>query len=44
VAVDYVEEGQWNDRAYLESLRNLGQRVQLAEGNPLTLSLELVTP
>jgi hypothetical protein len=44
VAVDYVEEGAWNDPEYLESIRRLGQRLRLGEAESKTLSLKPVTP
>ena len=40
VAVDYVEEGSWNDPEYLESLRRHGQRLTLREAESRTLSLK----
>ena len=44
VAVDYVEEGLWNDPEYLESIRRHGQRLTLAEAESKSLSLKPVTP
>jgi hypothetical protein len=44
VAVDYVEEGVWNDPEYLESLRRHAQRLTLGETESKTLSLKPVTP
>jgi protocatechuate 3,4-dioxygenase beta subunit len=44
VAVDYVEDGMWNDPEYLESIRRFGQRLTLSEAGSQTLSLKLVTP
>ena len=44
IAVDYVEDGQWNDPEYLESIRRFGQRLTLGEGESPVLSLKLVTP
>jgi hypothetical protein len=44
VAIDYVEEGVWNDPDYLESIRHLGQALTLAEGDTRPVSLRLVTP
>ncbi|HEX3645882.1 MAG TPA: carboxypeptidase-like regulatory domain-containing protein [Vicinamibacterales bacterium] len=44
IAVDYVEEGAWNDPEYLESIRRLGQRFRLGEAESRTLSLKPVTP
>jgi len=43
-AVDYVEEGTWNDPEYLESLRRHGQRLTLAEAESKSLSLKPITP
>jgi hypothetical protein len=44
VAVDYVEEGSWNDPEYLESIRRHGQRLTLREADSQSLSLKPVTP
>jgi Carboxypeptidase regulatory-like domain len=44
VAVDYVEDGIWNDADYLESIRRLGQRVTLGEAATRSLALKPVTP
>ena len=44
VAVDYVEEGLWNDPEYLESIRRHGQRLTLGEAESRSLSLKPVTP
>ncbi len=44
VAVDYVEQGMWNDSEYLESLRVHVRKVTLAAGESQTISLKLVTP
>jgi Carboxypeptidase regulatory-like domain len=44
VAVDYVEDGIWNDADYLESIRRHGQRVTLGEAAARTLALKPVTP
>src|SRR5204862_7196370 len=44
VAVDYVEDGLWNDPEYLESIRRHGQRITLSDAESRTLSLKLVTP
>jgi hypothetical protein len=43
VAVDYVEQGIWNDPDYLESLRPFAQRVACEEKATCTISLKLVT-
>jgi protocatechuate 3,4-dioxygenase beta subunit len=44
VALDYVEQGIWNDPDYLESIRPLAQRVACGETAACTVSLKLVTP
>jgi hypothetical protein len=31
IALDYVEEGTWNDREYLETLRDTAERVIVSE-------------
>lgn len=42
VSVEYVEEGAWNEPAYLESLRERAQRVTLDVSEPRTLSLKIM--
>ena len=44
VAVDYVEDGMWNDPEYLDSLRRYAQRVALGETDTLAVTLKVVTP
>jgi hypothetical protein len=44
VAVDYVEEGLWNDPEYLESIRRHSQRLTLGEAQSRSLSLKPITP
>jgi Carboxypeptidase regulatory-like domain len=44
VALDYVEDGIWNDPEYLESIRRHGQRLTLGEGDSRSISLTLVVP
>jgi hypothetical protein len=44
VALEYVEDGAWNDPEYLESIRRYGQRIRLAESGSQTLSLKLTSP
>ena len=41
VAIDYVQEGMWNDPDFLESLRRHAQRVTLGEGDTRALTLKL---
>ena len=43
-AIDYVEEGMWNDPEYLASIRNLGQRFTLGEAEAHALMLKLSNP
>lgn len=40
----FVEDGQWEDRAFLEELRDLAARVILAEGGAETVTLKLPPP
>jgi hypothetical protein len=44
VAVDYVEDGIWNDADYLESIRRHGQKITLGEAATRSLALKPVTP
>jgi hypothetical protein len=44
VALDYVEQGIWNDPEYLESIRRYAQRLTLNEAGAHTLPLTLVAP
>jgi hypothetical protein len=44
VALDYVQEGIWNDPEFLESLRQYAQRLTLIEGSSVALSLKLTKP
>ena len=44
VAVDYVEDGLWNDPEFLASMRPHAQRVAVKEATPMTLPLKVVTP
>jgi hypothetical protein len=44
VALDYVEQGIWNDPEYLESVRRYAQRITFTEPVAHTISLPLVTP
>jgi hypothetical protein len=42
VALDYVEEGLWNDPEFLQSLRDLAERVTVAEVGTHSLPLKLI--
>ena len=44
VAIDYVEDGMWNDPEYLESIRRYGQKVTLGEADAQTMTLKLMSP
>jgi protocatechuate 3,4-dioxygenase beta subunit len=44
VAVETVEEGQWYEPEYLESIRRHGQKATLVEAGEKTLALRLITP
>jgi hypothetical protein len=44
VAVDYVEDGQWNDPEFLTSIQRYGQTVSLSEAASQMVSLKLMTP
>jgi hypothetical protein len=44
VAVDYVEDGAWNEPEYLDSIRRHGQRLTLSEAESRSLTLKPVTP
>ena len=44
IALDYVEDGAWNDPEYLEALRASAETVTLPEGGSETVSLKLATP
>lgn len=44
VALDYVEQGVWNDPEYLESIRRHAQKMTVDEAVAHTISLKLVTP
>ena len=43
VAIDYVQEGLWNDPEYLESIRRDAQKLMLREGDAQVISLKLRT-
>jgi len=40
-AIDYVQDGQWNDPEYLESLRRDSQRLTLSEGASQSIALKM---
>jgi hypothetical protein len=42
VALDYVQNGAWNDPQFLESLRRDAQRFTLADGGSQALALKVV--
>jgi Carboxypeptidase regulatory-like domain len=44
IALEYVEDGSWNDPAYLESIRHRADRFVLEEAATDALSLKMVTP
>jgi len=44
VALEYVEDGAWNDPEYLDSIRPYGQRVKLLDSGSQTIALELISP
>lgn len=44
VAIDYIEDGLWNDPEYLESIRRYGQGVRLGDSGSQTLTMKLVSP
>jgi protocatechuate 3,4-dioxygenase beta subunit len=44
VALEFVEDGQWEDPAFLAKLRETAERFVLAEGGSHVLTLKLPTP
>jgi hypothetical protein len=44
IALDYIEDGAWNDPEYLESLRSASQKVTIADGGSQTIALKVITP
>jgi hypothetical protein len=44
IALDYVEEGIWNDAAYLESIRHRAERFVLGDAATQALALKVATP
>ena len=43
-ALDYVQDGMWNDPEYLESIRRYAERMTLKEGESRSISLKLASP
>ena len=44
VALDYVEDGAWNDPDYLESLRRYATPFTVTEGASQTVAVKLTVP
>jgi hypothetical protein len=44
IALDYVEDGAWNDPEYLETLRRDAQKVTLSDGGSQTVALRVIVP
>jgi hypothetical protein len=44
VAVDYVQDGMWNDPEFLESLRRYAQKLTVADASTQTIALKVVSP
>jgi protocatechuate 3,4-dioxygenase beta subunit len=44
LALDYVEDGAWNDPEYLESVRRYAQKLTLTEGGSQSPSLKMIAP
>jgi hypothetical protein len=44
VALEYVEDGSWNDPEYLQSLADMSQRVTVSVDSPQNLQLKVTTP
>src|SRR5215207_123746 len=44
IALDYVEEGIWNDAAYLESIRHRAERFVLGDAATQALVIKVGTP
>jgi hypothetical protein len=42
IALDYVEDGAWNDPEYLETLRRDAQTIALADGGSETVALKVI--
>jgi hypothetical protein len=44
IALEYVENGLWNDPEFLESLRSHAQRVTVLDGAAHEVALRLIAP
>jgi hypothetical protein len=44
VALEYIEDGSWNDPEYLESLRAAAMKFTVGEGESQSLALKLTIP
>ena len=44
VAVDYIEDGAWQERDYLESMREHASKITVSEGATETVTLKVVPP
>jgi hypothetical protein len=44
VALEYIEDGSWNDPEYLESLRGAAMKFTVAEGQSQSVALKLTIP
>jgi hypothetical protein len=44
VALDYVEDGSWNDPEYLQSLADVGQRVTVGIDAAQNIQLKVTAP
>ncbi len=44
IALDYVEDGAWNDPEYLEGLKQHAEKVTIGDGSSQTVALKLVIP
>jgi hypothetical protein len=44
VAVESVEDGQWNEPEYLESIRRYGRKVTLTDAASQSIALKVVAP
>jgi len=44
VALDYVEDGAWNDPEYLDALKQDAEKITIGDGTSQTVALKLVIP